>query len=481
MSVRKSLLWSYGSQAVTVLSSFAASVIAARLLGPRELGIFALASAISALSATFVSFGTQAYLVREKEVSRELMRTAFTVNATLNIALALVIMGASWVEATIGGQREVAHILLLLGIAPLFSLFEFLPSTLYVREMTYSVISSINVARVLLSSGGSVALLFAGVGTQSLALGPLAAAIFCAATYTALRWRDVTFRPSFRGFRPVLIFGLQIVSISGVAQMAARASDIILARMLGLPALGLYARASSLANLLFANVYGVATGIIFVRLSKELHETGSLHHTFVRALRLITAVMWPLLIGIAVLARPAITILYGDRWLGAAGPLSILMIWQFIALGFGMNWELFVLRNETARQTKFEAIRAVLGLIAFTIGSLLSISAAALGRVVESATGYLLYRPWIDRMAGTRPGEVERIYGESLLLTVVATAPALVLMTVVGWNPHVSRAALVLAVLLGIIGWGSMLIRRNHPLLAEIRLLRDGVRAKRTG
>lgn len=45
MSVRRSLAWSYGGQVFTFLVTFASSVVVARLLGPREMGVFAIAMA----------------------------------------------------------------------------------------------------------------------------------------------------------------------------------------------------------------------------------------------------------------------------------------------------------------------------------------------------------------------------------------------------------------------------------------------------
>ena len=68
------------------------------------------------------------------------------------------------------------------------------------------------------------------------------------------------------------------------------------------------------------------------------------------------------MLGMAVLAGPVILTLYGERWIGAAVPLSFLMIAAVIVLGIGMHWEVFVLRKETGLQTRIEAVRTGLGL-----------------------------------------------------------------------------------------------------------------------
>lgn len=469
MSVRKSLAWSYGSQAVTFLVTFASSLIVARLLSPREMGVFAIAMATSAIIASFTSFSTQAYIVREGKLDQTLLRSIFTVNAILSVVLAAATFLIGFVQSYFFGEHDVGAVLMLTSIGPLIGMFEFVPAALYMREMNYGVLTSVGVARSVITAVVIVSAAYAGFGSLSPAIGPLVAGLFSLTYYNVRRRRDIVLRPHFHNLRPIFVFGAQMMSISGVAGVASRVCDIILGRMLGLAALGLYSRASSLSNLIFTNVYGLATGVLFVKLSNDLRDTGQLHATFVRSLKLITAVMWPLLIGLAILARPAILILYGEKWLPAALPLSLLMIAQVVVLGFGMNWELFVLRKETALQTRYEAARAIVGVAIFAIGCTISIAAAAAGRIAEALVGYFLYRPHMDRMAGTQPGELERVYLDSLLLTIAAAWPALILMIWQDWSATTSPLLIAGAVAIGAVGWSALLITLGHPIVDELK------------
>lgn len=471
MSVRRSLLWSYGGQLLTLAITFTTSVIVARLISPREMGIYALALAISGVLSVFLSFGAQAFLVREKNIDVETIRSAFTVNLILSSLLALFLLGVGLFHLLARHDHDISTVFLIMAVGPIFAAFEFVPAALFMRDMRYSIISSITVVRAVVTSFVTLTSVWLGAGASGLAAGPVVANLVCACTYMAVRPQDLVFRPGLHRFREILVFGVQMLSISGVAQLATRSSDVILGNMLGLVALGLYSRASGLATLIFLNVYGLATGIIFVQLSRDLRETGELRTTFIRALRMITGTMWPILLGIAVLAGPLVLTLYGMKWLPAAIPLALLMISQFIVLGFGMNWELFVLRNETKRQIWIEVSRAVIGTTIFALGCLFGLSAAALGRIGEAIVGYILYRPHIDRLAGTQTGEVDRVYRESLQLTVVAVAPSFLLMGWWHWSAHVPLPWIAITVLIGIVGWFLLLRYKRHPIVDEITML----------
>jgi len=270
------------------------------------------------------------------------------------------------------------------------------------------------------------------------------------------------------GYRQILTFGLQMVSINGFGQLNNRISEMTLGSWLGLAALGLYSRASNLAGQLSSNVYGVATSVIFVKMSMDYREKGHFHDTYLRALRMLLAIVWPMMLGMAVLSRPFINLLYGEKWLGAALPLTFLMLALFVVLGIGMQWHVFVLRKETALQTKLEAIRATAGLSMFAIGCLISLPAAAAARLGEGIVAYFLYRPHMDRLIGISRGRLDRLYVECLALALAAVLPSLLLML---WSRFDAGTPLLLifaAVTLGVVSWAALLVRLRHPVLEEV-------------
>jgi O-antigen/teichoic acid export membrane protein len=344
------------------------------------------------------------------------------------------------------------------------------------RDANFKTISIINTAKAVAGLLVVVAFAIAGFSSLSLAYGQIASAALGAILYNLFAKRYVSYYLSIKKIIPIVLFGFQMMTIGGVANLANKLSEIFLGYILGVSALGMYTRASSISLMIFSNVYGLATRVIFIKLAADLRERGTLHDTFLMGIRMITAVMWPLLIGLAVLARPAVYLLYGEKWLESAMPLSLLMIAQAVVLGFGMNWELFVLRNETARQTRFELIRALVGLLTFGAGCLFGIAQAALGRIAEAAFGYMLYRPHMDKLAGTKPGELENVYRDSFELTFAAVFPSFILMILTKWSHLTPPLFIAGAILLGISFWAAVLLLRAHPLIGEFRLLFARVR-----
>ena len=472
MSVRKSLAWAFSGQILTFILMFAGSVILARLLSPREMGVYAVATATTGVIAIVAAFGVNSYVVREVDLTPVKLDTAFTVQALISAVLASCIFGISWAGSAFLGDPGVGRILRLLAFTPLIAVFEFRPSVMLQREMQFKPSMIIGSTQSLLNVGLTVTLAKLGFSYMSMAYAALAAGIYSALAYNVSARHHVSLRTSLVNWRPMLVFGLRIMSVNGVSQVTQKISDIVLGRTLGVAALGVFSRASNLSGMIYSNIYGTATRVIFTKLSKEYRETGVLRDVFLSGLEMILAVMWPLLIGLAVLSRPAIYILYGAKWLGASLPLSMLMLAQVCTLSFGMNWELFVLRDETAKQTKYEVIRSLFGFVLFSIGCLFNIFAASLGRLLDSALGAVFYFPKMNALAGTEPHELTRVYRHGLLLTVAATTPSVLLMLATHWAADVAIWLVAASVGAGALLWLATLHLLHHPLLEELHRLR---------
>ena len=182
--------------------------------------------------------------------------------------------------------------------------------------------------------------------------------------------------------------------------------------------------------MLFTNIYGAATRVVFTKLS-EAKRTGARDgEVYLRGFRLITAVMAPLFLGIAVLSGPVIRILYGPKWFGASLPLSLIMIGSFIGLCCSMNWEMFVMHDEMKLQTKLELTRSASNVFVRTIAAQINLAAVAASSIIDAVVSVLLYQKHMPRLARIDSFVFYRAYIELFALSTVAVAPSAALIDV---------------------------------------------------
>lgn len=474
MSLGRSISWSVGCQLLSFVVGFGSSLVTARLLSPFEMGLNAIAVAAMGIVQIVATFGISAYVIRDQDLQDHTVDLAFTVNAVLSTLLAAILLVLSPFSAALLGDARAGEVLRLLALTPLLNILGFRAATMLQREMRFKAYGVIMTAQVVVNSCVTIALAWNGWSYLSSSVAGIAATACAVTLMNMAAPHHFALRLRFTGWRKIARFGLEVMSVGGVAVLAARLCEIILGRLFGIAALGVYSRASIIYNLMYDNLYGAATRVIFSSLSQHYRETGLLREPFLRAFETILAIMWPIQLGLAIVAPPAILFLYGPQWTAAAAPLSLLMVAQMIVLSFGMNWELFVIRGETHVQSRLEIRRAIIGVAAFSAGASFGLAGAAAGRVVEALFGNYLYRGHVDRLAELRPGEVRHLLARSATLAVVAASPSAILMLWFSWSLHTPFLAVLGAVVVGILLWIGALGLLRHPLFAAAHGLMVG-------
>lgn len=459
------------SQGGLFVVQFGSSVVLARLLSPYETGIFALALAMVGLLSILRALGLSAYLVRSTETTDEMIASVFTTNAVIALFLSACILGLGTLGGRLLGDEGVQRALLGMSVLPVLGIFEFLPATMIERAGNFRVIGMLGIARTLTGNGLTLVLAYAGFSYMSLVYGQIAAAVVSVIGFNALGWRHARLRIGFSDGRAIMRYAFQMVGISGVTILAARVSELALGRLQGVDTLGLYSRASGLSGSLWDSVHLVIARILFVEFSNRKRDGYSLREPYLRAVQLMTALLWPAFLGLAVLAGPIIRLLYGDVWLGAAPPLSLLCLAAAILVAITLTWEVFNVSQETGRQARIEFVRAGVGLVLFSGGCLVGMTAAAGARVLEACFSVVLYRPHLDRMTETGWRDLVPIYGQSGLVTLFAILPAAGLMAAHGWSPAVPLAWVAGSIVTGMAAWVAGLVLLRHPLFQEVQRL----------
>ena len=468
-SVRRSLAWMTLSQAGGFLLQFGSSLIVARLLTPYDMGVFAVALAVAGLISILRSFGLASYLVRGKRVDEAALTSVFTLNAISAAVIAAMIVVLSILGGSFLNESGVRRVLLVLAAVPLVGVFELLPATGVERAGRFREVAAISLCRGAISTVVMLAFVLSGFSYMSLAYGQLAGAVAGAAGFNLIGWRHVRLRLGLQGWRDIARFGLHMLAISGVNAVSSRLAEIVLGRVLGFGALGFYSRASGLNTLLWDNVHLIVARVVFVDFSEQRRAGGSLRDSYLQVVQLITALLWPAFIGIAVIAGPLVLLLYGPAWTDAALPLSFLSLAGAVLVSLTMTWEIFVVCEETERQARFESVRAGVGFLLFAGGCVMGLGWAAAARIGEALFAVWLYRPHLERMTDTRGRDFLPIYLSSAALTLVAAGPAAAVMARYDWSPAAPLPAVTAGIATGVVAWAVVLVALRHPLAREGR------------
>lgn len=469
MSVRKAFVWSFAGQGLSLLAMLVALVWLSRILSPYEMGAYATGQAVNGILAALSALGLGAYIIRERIVDREVLGGAFLITLTLSLLLAVVTFAGAGAIAEAVGDPKIIPIVRLIAAVPLINAFELVPLALLQREMRFGAVSLLLALRAVVGTAVAIGAALLGARYMCVAYAAVAASLVSVIGSHLAAPGHLRLVPSLAPWRTMLPFGLKVLGVGGLSILAMRASELVLASILGLAALGIYSRASTVYNTLYSSIFGGIGRVLMARLAVDQRAQVSLRTSYIGGLHLSLAVMWPMLLGIAVLAGPAVQLVFGPQWVEAAGPLAILMIAQAIAMVFGMSYELFILRDELGRQVRFESIRSLAGLAFFTIGCFFGIEAAAYGRLAEVVLATLMYVPQIQRMTDVRAREFARVLLINAIVAAASIAPGAILLLFVGTSALPPPLLIGASILGGAIFWLGAVHLLRHPLEGELR------------
>ncbi|HEX5958491.1 MAG TPA: oligosaccharide flippase family protein, partial [Hyphomicrobiaceae bacterium] len=425
-------------------------------------------------------FTSCVFLIQQKDLAREEVQGAFTLMLGMSAAIAAVLaagapsIAAFYAEPRLVPFLRVAAVAILLDVAaaPLMAIMR--------RDMQFATIAVLNIANVAVFAVVTVTLAVLGFSHMSFAWG-------WAASTGAQSALAICLRPSLWVFRPVLPHWggmLKFGVYNGLNVLLYRVYEtiptMVFGRVLSLDAVGLYNRALLVCQLPDKIVLGGAVPVILPALAAEVRAGGDLGKSYVRAVSYITAVQWPALIVLAVLAHPVVLVLLGHQWLSVVPLVQILALASLFSFTAELNYPVLV---------SLGAMRDLLlrALIAWPPSALVIAGASHLG-LTAAALSFLVIVPFqayvsvhfVRRHLPVRWRELAGACGQSAVVTLCSAFGPLGVVAALGFRFDMPVLAAVLAGALAAGGWLAGVWLTRHPFVQEIRLagrlVRDGLR-----
>lgn len=478
MSVRKSMAWSLTGSFGLFIIQFVASVIVARLLTPAELGVYGIALSALMLLTAFQNLGFQSYLVRETAIDTPTLGTVHSMAIAQGVGLAVLLYVGAPLLADFLSEPRVTPALRILCLFAILSPIETLASGHLQRRGRFDLLALMGFVRVVTGGVAGVWLAYSGYSYAALSWGAVIGQAAVGVMGIALTGRELAVPPTFSRWRTVWAYGSNILATMALANIFSRLPDIALGKLAGVAMVGLYGRASGVIESFNTGVmYGVQR-VIMKAMVDNRDATGRIDRVYLRAVRAATGLFWPMYLGLAVLATPVITMIYGERWAAAAPVLSLLCLAAIVQTALVARQEVLIVTKHERALPRLEGTRGVIGLTLFVAGASQGLVPAAASRIAEALAQHILFVREIRGAIGTRFAEIYRCYAASAAVAAAAALPAALLMHWRGWPATLPVGEMLGAVAAGILLWLAGLYLVRHELRTEIATVLKGVRAR---
>ena len=318
------IIWGGMEKLSLQIFGFVQGIILARLLSPSDYGLVAMVGIFVMLSYTFVDAGFGTALIQKKDRTEKDYSTVFIMNLSLSFFISLILFLCAPLIA------DFYHEQLLSKIVRTYAFIIFLSSLVAIQDVRLSIFlefkkkSVINIVTTIISGLFAVFLAFEGYRVWSLIYPQFVLLLIkCILYWYYQHWvPKITF--SKKSFHDLFGFGSKILASSILATFFDNIYSLVIGKAFSANMLGFYSRADGYANLPVKTITGVVDSVTYPILSHIQDDENVLVASFVRMLRISAYIIFPIMIGLAVLAKPLVVVLVTDKWLPCVVYLQIL-------------------------------------------------------------------------------------------------------------------------------------------------------------
>ncbi len=318
MNIRKqatnSLFWSFLGKWGSQVFSLIIVAILSRLLLPEDFGLIALATVFTLLAQILTDQGFGDAIVQRSELETAHLNTAFWVNVSFGIAMALMIISASGLIATFYQEPRLAPVLHWLSLGFAIGGFSSTQLATLRRRLAFKEMTIRSLIAVV--SGGIAGIIAAlmGYGVWSL----VAQILVKTSVDVIVLWQVSEWRPTFnfsrRHFWELFQFGGNSTGTKLLEFANSHTDKLLIGYYLGPVELGYYTIAYKLVPMMIRLLIGVTNAVAFPMFSRLQNSPKQMTSAFNSITYWTCLIAIPAFLSISVLAPEIVPVMFGPNW-----------------------------------------------------------------------------------------------------------------------------------------------------------------------
>lgn len=415
----KGLLWFTLQNSSLQVFSLIIFLILARLLSPETFGLIALANVFLAFMRIFLDQGFSKALIQREELEPEHLDAAFWSQVGSGILLTTITFFTADVVAAVFDQPKLIPILQSLSLIFVFNSLIQVHTALLNREFAFKITAMRTLLATIISGTLGIIMAFAGYGVWSLVtLNVTAELVSVIVIWGTVDWRP-KLRFSFQHFRDLYSFGIYLLALKFIKFFNKRADNLLIGYFLGEVALGYYAIAYRLLEVMTQLLVKTVDKVALPTFSRLQTEPKRFRQLFYQTTQFTSLIAFPTFLGVVVLAPELILTLFGKQWIPATEVMQILAVEGILLAVSLFHKSVFISMGKPSWIVKISLFNATANIVACSIAVRWGIIAVALAYVISSYLVFPLSQWAVNRLIKVESRTYLRQFATPLISSMV--------------------------------------------------------------
>ena len=379
MKTTSNLIWRFAERCGAQGVSFVVSIVLARQLAPELYGTVAVVTVITTILQVFVDSGMGNALIQKKDADDLDFSTVFYFNFTVCIVLYVGMFFAAPAIAYFYNKPELTSLVRVISLTLVIAGMKNIQQAYVSRNMLFKRFFYATIGGTIFSAVLGITMAYLGFGCWAL----VAQQLSNAAIDTLILWITVKWRPkwmfSFERLKGLFSYGWKLLVSALLDTGYNNLRQLIIGKFYSSSDLAFYNKGKQFPSLIVTNINTSIDSVLLPVMAQEKDNSIRVKNMTRKAIRTSSYIMWPLMVGLAVVAEPLISLMLTDKWLPCVPYLRIFCFTYALWPIHTANLNAIKAMGRSNIFLKLEIIKKIIGVISIIVTLPFGVFAIALG------------------------------------------------------------------------------------------------------
>ena len=383
--VLSSLFWKFFERSSTQIVSFLITILLARLLLPEEYGVIALITIFINVCNVIIDGGLNTALIQKKNVDNIDFSTIFYFSIIISVFLYAILFISAPYISNFYNKPILTSVIRVLGLNLIFYGVNSIQRAYVSKHMLFNKLFYSSLVAVIASGSFGICLAYKGLGVWALVAQNISSTIItCIVMWFTIKWRPML-AFSVKRFASLFDYGWKIFMTNFITVIFVEIRKLFIGKLYTPSNLAYYEKGEQFPNLIMNNIFISIQSILFPTLSEFQDDKLKVKCMMRRATKVSCFVIYPLMVGMIVIAEPLVHFLLGDRWMGVVPFIQIMCVANFFRPITISNWEAIKALGHSSVTLKLEIIKKIVDITILIFSINIGVFAIAWGVVLFNA------------------------------------------------------------------------------------------------
>lgn len=311
------MFWRFAERSGAQGIQFVVSIILARLLTPADYGLIGLITVFTSIALVFATSSFGQALVQKHNADNKDFSSVFFFSLVFSIILYGVLFAAAPVIAGFYDEPKLTAIVRVLSLSVIIGAVNSVQQAYVQKTMQFKRFFWATLGGTVVSAFVGVGMAFKGCGVWALVGQNLSNQLIG----IIVLWFTVKWRPDFvfsvKRMKKMFSYGWKLLCSSLLDTVYNNIYSLIIGKFYTASDLGYYNRGKQFPMLIIQNINSAIDSVLFPVLSEMQTDTKRLKSTVRRSMTTSTFIIFPMMAGLAAVAKPLTLLLLTEKWLPA--------------------------------------------------------------------------------------------------------------------------------------------------------------------